>query len=613
MYRVAGLVLAIVLGAPGLAWGDTTVDRTIQDCNGDNLLEFRPGERHTVLGADPEPPAGDPCSPKGGAKISGRSLLNFLQLTDFQAVDEESPGRVEFLDTTQRGPFNPFSAAYRPQESLTTQVMEAMVREVRGVSSPVTGARPQLTILTGDNADSQQYNETRWFIDLLDGRKRIDPNSGRPTAACPGTPGSVYDGVRDQGQAGVPDAGYYEPDRSGGQSDGDGYSPDRGENIAETPGRDVTVRDFRGLFEAANTAFDAVGVGMPWYSANGNHDNLVQGNSPEAYLGPGGAFPPNSETSNAAYQTLATGCLKPTALGGPPAPPDSPLVPGDERRCYLAKEDPIGAPAPCDKLGWIDQHFNTTGTPRGHGFANRPPPARLNHDAYYSFVPKTGVRFVVLDTITDECGSEFCAEGSVDDTQFNWLRQELVGAAAKGELVLAFSHHTLRTTRQPQADPTEQPVHYGERIDRRGGQPQPPSAEQTLEELFCAHPNVIAHIAGHEHENYVEHHACGGDTPPTPGAGDFWHVSTAAHIDWPQQSRLIELVDEKGKLTLVLTVIDHSGPPNPGAGPASTSVTRLASIARELAYNDYQGSRAARGGRTDRNVIIRTGRPAPKR
>ena len=34
----------------------------------------------------------------------------------------------------------------------------------------------------------------------------------------------------------------------------------------ETPGRDVTVRDFPGLFEAANEPFEAVGLGMPWYS-----------------------------------------------------------------------------------------------------------------------------------------------------------------------------------------------------------------------------------------------------------------------------------------------------------------------------------------------------------
>jgi hypothetical protein len=60
----------------------------------------------------------------------------------------------------------------------------------------------------------------------------------------------------------------------------------------------------------------------------------------------------------------------------------------------------------------------------------------------------------------------------------------------------------------------------------------------------------------------------------------------------------------------VLTMLDHAGAPDPGAGPATPSVQRLSSIARELAYNDYQGTRSARGSRQDRNVILPTGRSA---
>jgi hypothetical protein len=138
---------------------------------------------------------------------------------------------------------------------------------------------------------------------------------------------------------------------------------------------------------------------------------------------------------------------------------------------------------------------------------------------------------------------------------------------------------------------------------------------------------VLAHVAGHEHANYVLRHDCADDEPPPPSCAvvaactnpHFWQISTAAHIDWPQQARMIELVDVGDEMAFVLTILDHDGPANPGGAPpaheeqghAPDDVLRLAAIGREIAYNDYQGSRGARGERQDRNVILPTDRPPP--
>src|SRR3954471_3631996 len=98
--------IALCSAVPAHAAPTTTVQRTIRDCNGDNLLEFTNGEPYIDLAATPSGGSHDSCS--AGVSGSGphlpdnASILNFLQLSDFQTVDEESPGRVEAVDATQR-------------------------------------------------------------------------------------------------------------------------------------------------------------------------------------------------------------------------------------------------------------------------------------------------------------------------------------------------------------------------------------------------------------------------------------------------------------------------------------------------------------------------------
>src|SRR3954466_11864583 len=105
----AALAIAAVTATAATAQPRDTTVRTIRDTDGDNLLEYAPGEEYTYLG-----PEGASYRPP----VRG-SILNFLQLSDFQDQDEDPPARFEFLDQTQEPQVSPINAAYRPQESLS--------------------------------------------------------------------------------------------------------------------------------------------------------------------------------------------------------------------------------------------------------------------------------------------------------------------------------------------------------------------------------------------------------------------------------------------------------------------------------------------------------------
>jgi hypothetical protein len=80
-------------------------------------------------------------------------------------------------------------------------------------------------------------------------------------------------------------------------------------------------------------------------------------------------------------------------------------------------------------------------------------------------------------------------------------------------------------------------------------------------------------------------------------------------VDWPCQTRLVELADHGEYLSIVTTMVDHDTPARPAEPPETTE--DLAALHRELAANVPLDVTAMAGVATDRNVELRVVPPFP--
>jgi metallophosphoesterase (TIGR03767 family) len=533
------------------------------------------GYRKIVAGpGEPSLVRGDLLGGASRGAGSRRPVLTLAQFTDMHLIDAQSPARVEFLDRLNDpdSPLAgqlPFQSAYRPQEMLTAHVAEAMVQALNALAGgPVTGRPIDFAISTGDNADNTQHNELRWQIDLLDGRQPVRPDSGDRTK---------WEGVGGKDDY---DTSYWHPD---------------GPPLLGTADQAHTkygFPDLPGLLDACRAPFRATGLNMPWYTVFGNHDGLVQGTVPS--LGVLGAvatgalkvtgLPLGLNLASVLAQLGAgnTAVLEMLLTAGP-----AKLVTADPDRRLLTHAQTVA------------EHFNTTGTPVGHGYTQH---NVASDTAYYSF--DTGpVHCISLDT----CDTNGYDTGSIDRAQFNWLTNELkvnssryldgggqwVRGSGADRLIVVFSHHTVDTMDNVIG------------VDRVTG--------PTVASLLLQFPNVVLWVNGHTHRNTVLPYARPGGAAV---GGGFWEVNTASHVDWPQQARVVEIVDNgDGTLSIFATIVDHAAPETWPASP--TTPLALAALSRELGSNDWQRDAETptvdgkRGARSDRNVELLVRAPFP--
>ncbi len=515
---------------------------------------------------------GDLAAARKGRLARRRSLLYFAQLSDFQLADEESPARVEVLDISG----SPFESAWRPQEALEPFTVDEVVRQVnRFDSSPIRSrgrrhARLALSITTGDSADSQQVNEVKWVVRLLEGG-RLNPNSGVERGVCgaltgaPAGEAARYTGVQDD-QDVLESGRFYDPNRPAGR-------------FAGWPA-------YPGLMDRAQLPFEAAGLDRPSYVAFGNHDGTVQGNV----------------HALRAIDDIARGCVKPlgdTGIAGLAAlltsPGRSVVVPPDPERTF--------ADRPTYKA------LHATGRQAdAHGFRYVDPAelaASKGQASYYAFSPKPGVKLISINTVAE--GDLLSSNGNLDDPQFRWLERELKDADGRGQLVVVFGHHPIGslTNRAVDEDAGDCALRAvtgpGCDLDPRSSKPLHLGGD--LQALLLAHKHVVAYVAGHTHQHRIT-------AFKREGGGGFWGIETSSEIDWPIQSRLLEIMDNRdGTLSIFGTLIDHGATlatPRPGTPAAGFAPGTLAALAREMSYNDPQVGveYGAEGRPEDRNVEL---------
>lgn len=332
---------------------------------------------------DPIGPAPDPMAP-------GELLLRFVQISDTQVVDEESPARAV------RGDFL-IDVAWRPQEAYVPQTLDAVIQNINAIHVAKAGPPIDFLIATGDLADNAQHNELRWFIDTMDGQMVL-PDSGLPDGAD------------------RPVAAELNPKLA---------------------------------FQATGLAAD-----IPWYTVYGNHDALSVGvfgiarigddpahwiapqlNIVAGVLGLFSMFPPRSFLAPTIAQS-------PAILTG-----DSDRADPDTLQLPLLQLRAGGIDSDVDRHYlnrhmFIEEHFSSTTAPAGHGFTES---NRQGGTTYYATVPKAGVavRLIVMDTVAPNPPFGLPADfGVLTRDQFeSFVKPEIESAQAAGEFAIIASHH----------------------------------------------------------------------------------------------------------------------------------------------------------------------------
>ena len=426
---------------------------------------------------------------------NGQSLLSLVHISDAHVMDSASPARCEWVELLAHEPlWQPLLHMHRPYEALTHFALAAHIDAL--------GSNPLAP------ASGQPYDLAVFTGDTIDNAQANELQAFLNLVRGGHASLSAYGGVHDMEGA-----------QAWLSAQPNGLWPYWcPQATVPCAGKAMGLPVIEDFLARASAVINSRGLGFAWTSVAGNHDVLRQGTA----------------LSNAALEAIATGARKTLAqpTGFMPADPlnaflDTPdafsqtesgagtraIAPDAERRIISAQEF-VDANAAAGALGY----------------------ASLAQGQRDTYVDTEHVRIILLDT--NHPWGDY--QGSVGKPQLAWLDDCLQEVArTPGRWAIIASHHGCASL-----------------VNRRGHDPERVHA-QALTDVLHRHACVLAWLVGHRHIHRIDAH------PPRPqaragGGRGFWEIATASVIDWPSQTRAIELArHDDGSLELICTPMDH--------------------------------------------------------
>ena len=420
------------------------------------------------------------------------SLLSFFTMSDIHVYDKESPSQP-FCDLQI---FNAWATNCTPAITYTmlytTHTLDAAIQTVNALHKQ----KPfDCGLFLGDADNNSQYNELRWYIDVIDG-KFIRPSSGA--------------------HAGEDTIYYQKPYKAAGL--------------------DKTI---------------------PWYQTKGNHDDFWFGSVPNndylrqshigedlLRLGLNILVDPYQGFDERMYYMGTVDGSTPYGdiIGAGHVNTTSAIkVAADPNRYSLTMKT------------WMNEFFNTSSSPVGHGFT------RSNIDnnfASYSFEPKSNIpiKVIMLDDNQSEDHPNH-GNGSLDKARYDWLINELDKGQAEGKLMIIAAHVPIGIAAFAEPNKPSNVGCWGpESYIQDTDTDELIAAPDTLIAKLQTYSNLILWLAGHTHFNQVTPFKSPDPNHPELG---FWEVQTPSLRDFPQQFRTFDIVrNTDNTLSIIITDVD---------------------------------------------------------